>query len=536
MDWLDLPELCLIRVLNFLPVRDRLNARLVCRHWKLTTDSSVQRNELILFLEIYPRPVYWLDDEREADLGNAFLVTKLASLKNEFFLRHFRKLRRLMIVHGMYTPSEQFIEKIQASFRELEHLQFYFLGDKTCFSGMRIRVYEKKVSLPNLRTFYSQAGDMPLELDCPRLTELYVLSHLTIGESTDDQTKMCIQNLRFLLVEQLTYPRDFQFTNLEIFYFNKPGLIHLSDFPRLKEIHYFNPFIFVYFELEDHLENLLEQKRELKRDQLKVYFDGFELVDATDLETLKTYVPSHGPLLPLWGLDLNEPVLRLIKRGSPICKLNLLSKDLLMSDQLDDELADLAEDDELGKSFLKSVKQISFEQPLLKKSFNLFDLSCRFRHVSSVSITVELSQVLLEKLANALPDVVDFYHHPKFFGKHFLNFKFIAKFRSLKRFGVHCNLISIEEVRFILENCKFISSFAVHRENLVRVRMFRSIGGKDFVADWLSSDGQRFACAKFTREQLLDYLESSRWFEKNSFLGEREKEKQAELLIRRDED
>ena len=38
MDWLDLLELALI--LNYLPVRDQLNARLVCWHWRLITDSS----------------------------------------------------------------------------------------------------------------------------------------------------------------------------------------------------------------------------------------------------------------------------------------------------------------------------------------------------------------------------------------------------------------------------------------------------------------------------------------------------------------
>ena len=48
MDWYDPPELVLIQVLNYLPVRDQLDVRLVCQHLKLITDSSVQRNELVL--------------------------------------------------------------------------------------------------------------------------------------------------------------------------------------------------------------------------------------------------------------------------------------------------------------------------------------------------------------------------------------------------------------------------------------------------------------------------------------------------------
>ena len=38
MDWQDMPEAFLIQVLNNLPVRDQLRARLVCRHWKQTFD------------------------------------------------------------------------------------------------------------------------------------------------------------------------------------------------------------------------------------------------------------------------------------------------------------------------------------------------------------------------------------------------------------------------------------------------------------------------------------------------------------------
>ena len=90
MAWYDLPEVALIRVLNHLPVRNQLNARLVCRHWKQITDSSVQRDELILFLEIYPRSIYWYYDGREVDLGNAFLVNKPHSFRSKFYSRFFR--------------------------------------------------------------------------------------------------------------------------------------------------------------------------------------------------------------------------------------------------------------------------------------------------------------------------------------------------------------------------------------------------------------------------------------------------------------
>ena len=206
MDWHDLLEVALIRILNYLPVHDQLNVRLVSRHWKQITDSSVRRNELVLFLEIYPRPIFWLHDEREVDLGNAFLVSDLASMKSQFFLTHFRKVRNLMIVHPFQTSSKQFIEQIQVSFLELEHLQFFDIDPYPGFSNLRKLLYETDFHLPNLRTFYSQTSDMPLGLHCPRLTELFAYSELNITETTDDQTKRCIQNLRLLFVQKLTYP------------------------------------------------------------------------------------------------------------------------------------------------------------------------------------------------------------------------------------------------------------------------------------------------------------------------------------------
>ena len=101
MDWSDLPELALIRVLNLLSVRDQLNARLVCMRWMFITDSSVRKDELILFLEIYPRPVYWFHDGREVNLDNALMISSQQSalgnfkvLKSEFFLSYFCSLTR----------------------------------------------------------------------------------------------------------------------------------------------------------------------------------------------------------------------------------------------------------------------------------------------------------------------------------------------------------------------------------------------------------------------------------------------------------
>ena len=533
IDWPDLPELALIRVLNYLPVRDQLNARLVCKHWRLITDSSARRDELVLFFESHPMPVYWFHNGSEVHPGNVCLLSDLDALKNEFFLRYFRRVRRLVIALQGNIVSQKFIEAIQTSFPQLEHLQFNLLGPKCQISSLRKLVYETPLQLPNLRTFYSQVGDMPRALHCPRLTELFVYSELAINETTDEQTRLCIQNLKFLLVQKLTYPPNFDFSNLEVLYFNKPSLsIILSDFPRLKELHYFDGTSEVHDELRDALGALLEQKRSLKRDELRFYFDGFELKDVSDFGTLNGYL---HPDQILYTLDLNEKVLQLIKEGSSRCKFNLLRKQMQVSDRLDDELVDLPEGDELVESMFKSTEAIRFVQPLTRHSPNLFELFGRFRYVSSVQVVVELRQVLLDRLPDALPHLLSFAYYPEFFSDHFVNFEFVGRFKSLNRFVIPRNVLSMDELRSITNNCKLLQGFFLTGPTKILIDR-RAFGLKStdqvFRAEWLSDDFVDFARAEFSNEELFDYLEASRWLEKNDFLGERKEKKLPGLLLR----
>ena len=528
----NLPEVALIRVLNHLQVRDQMNTRLVCRYWKLITDNFARRNELILFLQTYPSPVYWFYNRSEADLGNAFLLTTRAFLKSEFFLSYFRRVRRLMIVHKKSTKFKKFVELLQTSFPELRHLQFSTLDPK--FSGIMTILFRTNLQLANLRTFYSQTGDMPLGLHCPQLSELYVYSHLKINQATDEQTRQCIQNLRFLSVKKLTYPSGFEFSNLEIFYFNEPSpAIALSDFPRLKELHYFDAFLRVHEELEDCLRSLLAQKRRLNRNQLRIFFDGFELTDIdSDFNNFNYLEPGWN----LCGMDLNEKVVRFIKENPLGLKFNLLSKSLLMSDALSDVLVDLPEDDELMESMFRSAKCIEFERPLDMKSLNLFELSNRFRYVSTINIHVELSQTQLDRLSDALPYLVCFVYWQEFFKNHILNFEFIAKFKSLHSFIIHHSLLSIDELRLILENCKFIDGFSFRKSN-AKIEMLRNFEQGLFEVEWLSSNNAEFAAAMFGTEELLDYLETSRWIGKNDFLGEgRDEEPPLNLRLPSDEE
>ena len=430
-----------------------------------------------------------------------------------------------MVVNGMNCLYKRLFELVQASCHQLEHLQFSYLGRKSSWDVISwFKTNKTNLQLANLRTFYSQGDDLPCGLHLPQLTELCVYSKLSI-RATDDQTKLCIQRLRTLLVYQLSYPPGFEFSNLEVFYFNEPSFsISLRDFPRLKEIHYFELSWSISHWIYD-LKNLLEQKRILERNQLRFYFDGFELNARTDFELLDYLDYKEGPNLSRFRckLNLNEKILRLIKETPWRLKFNLLSKNLMISHGLYDELISLPEGDEHVRSMFKSAQYINFESDLKssiecfifkKEPVNLFKLSDRFRYVWSASVSTGLSQSLLDQLPDAFPHLVEFSYDRKFVVC-IPNFQFIGRFKSLHHFHVDPQLLSTDELRFIFENCKFINHVEFRKSNIT-IKLCRSFGCKSYQAEWnLGGSAIPFASATFSVEGLLNYFEASKWVEKN---------------------
>src|SRR5699024_8375143 len=140
------------------------------------------------------------------------------------------------------------------------------------------------------------------------------------------------------------------------------------------------------------------------------------------------------------------------------------------------------------------------------------NMSDRFRYVCVVSVNIELSQNHLDRLPDALPHLVDFFYHPQFFKDHIINFEFIAKFKSLQNFHVHHRLLSIDELRLILKNCKFIYGFCYAKSNGLEVEVHRAICAKVYNVQWRSRHLHRpFASATFSLDELLDYFEASKW-------------------------
>ena len=265
--------------------------------------------------------------------------------------------------------------------------------------------------------------------------------HLNMsGSRQTPLTKKCLQNLRLLRVRRLAYPAGFEFSQLEVLHLhNLP--ISLVDFPRLKDLH-----CLIYGVL---VEGLLQQKERLKREHLRIFFRGFDLKERTFPDIFQD------------GFNFNAEVLRLAKESRSSCNFSLERNTIDLSDSSDDELTGLKVG-ELPECLFRSITDIWIEK-LSKVSPAFFEISDRFPYIHSVTIYNEVSQTLLDRLPNVLPRLEAFAYEPTSSQNELISFKFVGRFKSLNYlFASNC-LISTDEFKLILQNCKVLGDATVYR-------------------------------------------------------------------------
>ena len=443
MVWSQLPEVALAKVFGYLPLSDQLSARRICKYWQMVNDSYVPRRELILFINILPRPIYWQHDQQAAELTNGLMVNDLL-LENEFFWVYFRKIQRLMLVFGVHSSWEQPFERIQASFTDLQHLQFSSVGYRVV-SSVRKKT-QSEFRLENLRTLYSYDVEAPLNLNCPNLIELFIVWDLTIDESTNEQTKKCLQNLKLLRVRNLTYPLGFEFTKLEVLHVQKLP-ISLIDFPMLKELHLLT--------LHDsrgngvHFEELLQQKKRLKREHLRIFYQGFDMEGR-----------NYSDITP-YGYNFKAEDLRLAKERPSSCDFRLERKSLDLRDSSDDELIGLREG-ELPECLFKSIMDLEIKG-ISKVRPAFFEICDRFPYIQSIVFYSEVSQAFLDRLPDVLPRLASFMYRPIYFQNKLIIFDFVARFKYLYYFTAWSCIASTEKLRLALENRGVLEDVAFGR-------------------------------------------------------------------------
>lgn len=284
----DLPELALIRMFSCLPLYDQLNVRLVCKKWKLLIENDNLTRpsagaELILFIRMESRPMFWSHSQRPFNLANSLPVTP-AIKTSKFFKDLFAGIKKLYIALAQTSFTENGINSIVGSFLGLEHLEIRNIS-------LPESLFDVDFSLPNLRTIYLDADCRLMSLNCPRLTELSVDANFPLKVPSPFE-----KNLKILKVKSFSHHPEHVLPNLEILCFSGHLQIEILPYRKLKEVHFYYRRAVSTTPRETDFESLFRDRTLLER-TFDVYYDGMPCKALSELETCKIWAGCERDFL-----------------------------------------------------------------------------------------------------------------------------------------------------------------------------------------------------------------------------------------------
>ena len=440
--------LVLVEIFGHLPLYDLLLVRGVCKSWRLTVQDFIRKRqkELVLFYKLVPRPLLWQHDLQSVNLNNSLIVN--ATFKQS---EHFKETFGSIISLFIATYEDIFLNKdlnyFLHSFGQLENLEIRHLNQVVESSVS----YEVQLNLPNLQTlfFSSFSKDRVIRLNCPKLLKLSIIDNFELN--ADFFTSI---NLKFLKVRSFAYHRLFRLLNLETLMFCKSIQINLADFPSLKRIHLFGhkKAAFNDAERQQTLNGLLEQRRNLRRDDLEIFYEGVRCgSEHTVREAIDSCKSQFGSLFFYRNYDF-------YRDNSDCFDFRWISKILKYSDDFNEELHSLSPA-HTGQ-ISTCIQQLYFGKSL-KNRIKFENWSNMFSHVSSVVVR-QLPQDQLDELPNQLPYLVEFSFLASQQRSVPVNFGFVSRFQALKCFNIDRGLVSFDEFKSFLNACRFFYYAILH--------------------------------------------------------------------------
>ena len=438
-----LPDLVLIKIFNYLTLEDQLRIRSVCKLYQTIADQIIQNEskELILFYQILPRPLYWYHNNQLANLDNSIIVN--SKFKCSSFLRQlFKKATSLYLVtyEDLFANSEE-LNGFTNFFTNLEHLQILNLNNVIESTVP----YEIDLNLPNLKTLFIGHNEKVSSLNCPQLVQVSIFDDHHF-ELDSNQSK----NVKFLKLKSFRHLPSSDLLSLESLYFCQNIQIDLTAYPKLKELHFFNhkKAFFNQSERDQILNQLLEQKRNLRNEQLQIFYEGRKCNSINEIsELIKKHKFYNDASLFHFGSY------QFYKDNKEEFNLKLSQKVCKYSDQLNEELNEIDCDLDL-QVLSRCIQQLYFGRSL-KSRINFKNWINLFKYVNSITIT-QLAQDELNRLPSYLPMINEFcFLANDVESCPFINFDFVCKFKALKCFNIQKGLISLDEFKLILANCKY---------------------------------------------------------------------------------
>ena len=279
-----LPDLCLRKIIAFLNLRDRIKCRAVNRQFKFYADRAGV-TELIVTDETTECGEWcknWCQTDRPMDHGNLISPRAFASVKAP----PFKLDQRLKFLH-IHLDSDLEFEHLN-TFQQLVHLELHSFGEDDEDDKPNT---VQTLNLLNLKLLYcSRLGsDVLLVLKTPKL-EVLVSCRQEISSIRADYPET-IKRLECDFGDENVLAT---FKNLQVLVFDFCSVsdlneIRLSNWKDLKElqIQFYNLSETKFEEFRSSV-NVIRQRAESKRIELKLYLEDVLLVDA---EQLKDYKP-----------------------------------------------------------------------------------------------------------------------------------------------------------------------------------------------------------------------------------------------------
>ena len=281
---MDLPDLVLLKVFSFLNIEERFQTlRLVCRSWKQLVEYQIKvQKSAIVYNRHRPFHRRWPDDRALSSaetMDQSFFQFCLAN-------DHYKQIKKLYLYRisgtslesaGLMTTLTQCMLQLQVLSIDRSHLASYASAfEEKPFEREEISLHG--LAFPNLRTLsVKQTFYEKVRITAPLLEKLIVWD-FGVNEFLEEDNLMLVlshpERLRYLQCDFITNEEIQKFTNLDaLFVKYLKRDFNLSHCPKLRRLDLCLRIVLLRNRPDfvlDSIEGLLEQKKQLHRDHLKI--------------------------------------------------------------------------------------------------------------------------------------------------------------------------------------------------------------------------------------------------------------------------
>ena len=284
---MDFPDLVLSRIFFYLnlDITDKFRLRLVCKRWKELIDWQISaKRSLCVYdesycyfneLKCYPYKDRWPSNGQLISHSDVLTQTLFENL-----VGHFWRIQRLALHRTRketFGNQEVLPKLLELLSSRLVELSLFVTGLLEEDGPVRL----ERLSFPVLKTLrILEQFSEPLQIVAPELEKLIIEHWASIRTITFERNPPIVlshpeklKHLECQMVDQLTGKYFPSLKHLTVRHMNQPRF-DLSDYRKLKRLDLWIPYCL--YQPEEVFENFLQQKQNLRMDELTITHFGFK--------------------------------------------------------------------------------------------------------------------------------------------------------------------------------------------------------------------------------------------------------------------